>query len=696
MGILARHLKSIITWGATILIIIVALFYFFKIRTSIAELKYVLTPPELPKYEKASDTKHINKKGWNPSGEHDAEWFHHASQGTATLPIPYQWLLALEEPRSSPWYIMFPGSDQFMDEYILRLGFIEGKETEYNRYALPIGFATTDSIYFAGLDREAVAVGFTCAACHTGQFVYKDEKTNQLTRYVVDGGPAVTDLGLLTQSLGAALGQTALSSKLPVFNGRFNRFAKRVLGSNDNIVTRNQLKTELVNTIAELSKTSDTILVTEGFSRLDALNRIGNQVFATDMNRPRNYSPINAPVNYPHIWTTSWFDWVQYDGSIMQPLVRNSGEALGVAAYVNTTAGEGRDNHERFASSVNINNLYNMEQWLGGTHPVEGKAFNGLQAPKWPDSLPAIQPDLATAGKALYQEKCQHCHLPATDTEEFWSSKHWKPIVYKDNGKLKETEETYLNLNIIPLSVIGTDPAQARVLPHRTVDTTGLNLDTEVCSWPAPLLPHPNPKEDSKKTLPQWPFNKDGDKDGYNAITLQTILVTDSPNSMFGLALGAFVSRTNEQWFYQNYIVSEEQRSIYEGLRPNCLQVGQGYKARPLNGVWATAPFLHNGSVPTLYDLLSTQEERPAFVELGNQHFDPVNVGIVQGKKYKHKTESYRTVPDYKNGRFVLDTREPGNFNTGHLFDSNGGRGVIGETLSHTEKMQLIEYIKTL
>ncbi len=74
--------------------------------------------------------------------------------------------------------------------------------------------------------------------------------------------------------------------------------------------------------------------VTEGFSRLDALNRIGNQVFALDPHRYDNYVNLNAPVKYPHIWTSSWFDWVQYDGSIMEPLVRNAGEAMGVTAEV--------------------------------------------------------------------------------------------------------------------------------------------------------------------------------------------------------------------------------------------------------------------------------------------------------------------------------------------------------------------------
>ncbi len=77
--------------------------------------------------------------------------------------------------------------------------------------------------------------------------------------------------------------------------------------------------------------------VLEGYGRLDALNRIGNQVFSIDLKKPENYAGSSAPVHYPRIWNTPWFDWVQYNGSIMQPMVRNAGESLGVSAELNLT-----------------------------------------------------------------------------------------------------------------------------------------------------------------------------------------------------------------------------------------------------------------------------------------------------------------------------------------------------------------------
>ena len=137
------------------------------------------------------------------------------------------------------------------------------------------------------------------------------------------------------------------------------------------------------------------------------------------------------------------------------------------------------------------------------------------------------------------------------------------------------------------------------------------------------------------------------------------------------------------------------------GFRPNGIRDGipgpdgavrTAYKARPLNGVWATAPFLHNGSVPTLYDLLSPWTERPRSFWLGNREFDPVKVGYrtepIQG--------GFRLVAVDANGQFVR-----GNGNGGHLFESPATPeqrrpGTIGRYLEPQERRALVEYLKTL
>src|SRR5439155_2340044 len=121
---------------------------------------------------------------------------------------------------------------------------------------------------------------------------------------------------------------------------RFDRFALRLLGPDANADSRAALREQLdavvgrVGTLHELDQKVSSRGVEEGFGRLDALNRIGNQVFSIDLGKPENYAGSSAPVHYPRIWNVHWFEWAQYNGSIGQPMVRNAGEALGTGAPI--------------------------------------------------------------------------------------------------------------------------------------------------------------------------------------------------------------------------------------------------------------------------------------------------------------------------------------------------------------------------
>ena len=118
------------------------------------------------------------------------------------------------------------------------------------------------------------------------------------------------------------------------------------------------------------------------------------------------------------------------------------------------------------------------------------------------------------------------------------------------------------------------------------------------------------------------------------------------------------------------------------GNRPSQVRGQLAYKVRPLNGVWATPPYLHNGSVPNIYALLSPVVERPKKFYLGNREYDPVNVGYV--------------IDEFPSG-FEFDTTIRGNSNSGHEFsDDRTKQGVIGRSLSPDERRALIEYLKTL
>jgi hypothetical protein len=99
-----------------------------------------------------------------------------------------------------------------------------------------------------------------------------------------------------------------------------------------------------------------------------------------------------------------------------------------------------------------------------------------------------------------------------------------------------------------------------------------------------------------------------------------------------------------------------------------------GYANQPLDGIWARAPYLHNGSVPTLRDLLDPPAARPAAFYRGYDVFDQEKVGFVSG------------VPEADGRRyFRYDTTLPGNGNGGHVY---------GTSLPDDEKRAIVEYLK--
>jgi hypothetical protein len=104
------------------------------------------------------------------------------------------------------------------------------------------------------------------------------------------------------------------------------------------------------------------------------------------------------------------------------------------------------------------------------------------------------------------------------------------------------------------------------------------------------------------------------------------------------------------------------------------------YAGLPLAGVWATAPYLHNNSVPTLRDLLKPASERPQIFRVGHREYDPVDVGYTQ-------PDDVREIPQLE--RF--DTREPGNSNTGHDGAAFGADGLTNDDVE-----ALLEYLKSL
>ncbi|MFL6549801.1 MAG: cytochrome c [Povalibacter sp.] len=129
-----------------------------------------------------------------------------------------------------------------------------------------------------------------------------------------------------------------------------------------------------------------------------------------------------------------------------------------------------------------------------------------------------------------------------------------------------------------------------------------------------------------------------------------------------------------------SYPLAVQLGSIYAGYPHRYCHYRKtfGYANAPLDGVWLRAPYLHNGSVPTLRDLLEPASARPLSFYRGDDVYDGKRMGFI----------SNLAARDGRNF-FLYDTRLPGNSNAGH----EGPR--FGTTLSTQDKDSLVEYLKT-
>ncbi len=551
------------------------------------------------------DVPKIDRPGtvaWLPQNwsEDQRHRYYHMAQGSELL--PYAWFLALEQPR-----LTIEGAPLFRDDsYLQGFGFIPDSAYEQNPDALPVGFTRDDHFVDTYTGQKNVVLGLTCAACHTGELFFGDKAIR------IDAGPSLIDQEKFTEALGLAVTWTYYD---PL---RFRRFAHRVLGPDhthaDQVLLRQALKYYLDTSFADFKANRHLFPTPEGYGRTDALARIGNFVFGTELNNRKNLAVGDGPVNYPPVWDASWMDWVQYNGSIQGPMGRNVGEALGVRSRINLLGYPGA----QFQNSVRVDNLHEIELLIGGEAPGYG-----VWSPKWPeDILGKIDRGKAAKGEVLYKNLCLHCHQSPMLSDEGRKVEHW-------TNNTSTAGRKFFKVTLVPLDEIGTDPKEAQNFFKRTADSGPLG----------------------KGILSA--------REGLLYITQKLI-----------------------DQAYADFKLSPQQQEEWNGYRTNELLAPLKYKARPHNGIWATPPYLHNGSVPNLYDLLSPVSERPQVFYLGNKQYDPVKLGL--------NTDPLKGASEFR-------TDVPGNSNAGHEFNDGPKRnGVIGRKLSEEERMQIIEYLKTL
>ncbi len=579
-------------------------------------------------HDKSIDAK--ISQGWTEENRSDWYW---ATQGSRL--IPETWFAALEQPDSTA-----PFNDM---AFLTSFGFVAPPET--SGVDRPIGFAkdtqADEQFTNSGLrwyegqeggDTTAETwIGLNCSACHTARITYKG------TEMIVDGGPSLLDFQSFVEALDLALEQTRSDAD------KWERFNAAALDGKDTQANRALLQAAFDQFLAWQRKTDEMneTPVRYGFGRLDAVGHILNKTLMFAGADAKDGNPANAPVSYPFIWDIWRQDRVQWNGVAANSrlnlpgdtleygaLGRNAGEVIGVFGEVLITPKQSTSETLRgYTSSVRVNNLMRLEQVL-----------QVLEAPDWPEVFPAVDTDLAAKGDTLFREECAHCHLLPDMQEEG-----------KPTERMISFEKT-----------LEDDPK----------DLTDIWMACNAFLYQGPTGPLNGTKDNNGIVMGETApvANMLGATVKGALLGAKGDIIKEAIPTFFGIRLQPKVDLAPGPF---------DPRA---GERSTCLTEKDvlvlGYKARPLDGIWATAPYLHNGSVPNLYELLLPASERSDSFTVGNHEYDPVNVGYVT-----------------TGGGFELVTRQGNRVIEG---DSNAGHEYGAESFSEEDRRALVEFMKRL
>ncbi|MBL4674087.1 MAG: hypothetical protein JKX81_17640 [Arenicella sp.] len=631
-----------------------------------------------------NDLLQVSYQGWC---DQQRQHYYRTPQGTEFFGLQYDWISNLEKPVGKKPLVT--------RKYMQRLGYIydPAKTPNVNNPSdLPVGLT-----WHYSPETKAKMLDVSCAACHSAQITFRG------TAMVIDGGPGGHALPSLepTQFIANSIVSLSTTYLNPL---KFNRFAKKVLkdvAESEYTAAKKNLRKATWSSIKQAliyAKNNGSLYpTTEGYGRTDALGRIANTVYG-DYISPDNYRTADAPVNYPHLWDIWAFDWVQWMGTVSQAMARNINEALGTRAKINLLHGA-----ELYNNSVMVPELHCIETTL-----------QFLKPPQWPEDLMGrVDRTLAAQGATIFAETCASCHGPfprkavngdinhadagkthecttchgptMTNNDgtliELKDTRNHPPVAVNDSRRLGKPEsdfqlqykrDWYWELIHIPLEHIGTDPTSASNMLNNRYDISPLVEQIKQLRANGSFLRLPDPASIPDPT-------KTGFAEGLGFIGGE---VRAKQYRQWGLI---------EQNGYAVVAGEQEQVADLNGFgESDTPENWRAYRPRPLEGVWATAPFLHNGSVPSIFQLLSPSEERDQVFYLGRKEYNPATLGL-EVSKFK--------------GAFKFDTSITGNSNLGHEFnDGLCGDGVIGYELAdrpgycrqftQRERLALVEYLK--
>lgn len=585
-------------------------------------------------------------QGWSQA---DRNLWYEQTQGSRLL--PYRWALALEVANGTQRF--------FSDQTMVGFGYLPAETTSLSK--LPLGFAidkqkddgflNSGFKWYAGQGGSEPWVGMNCAACHTAELDVAGKRIR------VDGGPTVADFQSMIYGLDAALHATYDQAD------KFERFANNVLPSQSDPARRAADRAKLRLALTQLIAWQDKVALGNrggmpapqeprfGRGRLDAFGHIFNKVALFVAAPDQILNPSTAPTSYPFLWNTSQSDKIQWNGiasnQTIKPipgghafdygaLGRNSGEVTGVFGDIVLRRDAGLVG---FRSSVRVQHLSELERLLARLRP-----------PRWPEELGPIdagQGTPAARGRDLFEQNCASCHthLAAND------------VTTKFAAKMSLFRANVPN-NIPP----GTDPwmaCNAFTYQIKTGVLEGTKRDLISGALLGPIEPTARVLETVVK----------GELAGQKRELIKAALkaIFNSAPAPRPIPPGAFIDPDLERARRLQICMTTDSEIL-------------GYKARPLTGIWATAPYLHNGSVPTLYDLLLPPSNRPRVFFVGTRRFDPAKVGYVTAQGADNPF------------RFVThDTQNkpiPGNSNDGHDYGN--------ASLTEKDRWALVEYLKTL